>query len=137
MADQAQQSAEGRLDAAGFTQRLGFWVSPDGQHVMNMNDALAGLDAGEIQPGGVTHGFAVSEGVLSHVRITEERIRAADDARDGEGRPEPPPWLFARPSPTTCTACGPTPRAAWTRSISFRSVGPAMPNGTQPGGVVR
>jgi hypothetical protein len=82
------------LHHAGFRQRLGFWVSPGGERVMNMDDALAGLDSGEIQPGGVTHSFAVSEGVLSHARITEEGIRSADEARDR--RPEPPQWLLAQ-----------------------------------------
>jgi hypothetical protein len=45
MADQAQEYA------AGFTRQLEFWRTPDGTRVLNLNDAIAGLDSGEIKPG--------------------------------------------------------------------------------------
>ncbi len=54
MADQAangaDQSPESRLYAAGFTRRLDFWCPPGEERVMNLNDAIAMLDAGEVQP---------------------------------------------------------------------------------------
>jgi hypothetical protein len=54
MADQAanggKESPESRLYAAGFTRRLEFWVTPDGSAVLNLDDAIAKLDAGEIKP---------------------------------------------------------------------------------------
>ena len=51
------ESPEARLYAAGFTNQLGFWRSPDGHRVLNMADAIAGLDSGEIQSGGPTASF--------------------------------------------------------------------------------
>jgi hypothetical protein len=49
-ANGAQESPESRLYAAGFTRRLDFWVTPDGSAVLNLDDAIAKLDAGEIKP---------------------------------------------------------------------------------------
>jgi hypothetical protein len=51
MADQAQESPQSRLLAAGFGRRLDWWVSPDGAQVLTLADAIAGLDNGEIRPG--------------------------------------------------------------------------------------
>jgi hypothetical protein len=55
VADQAangaqEQTPESRLYAAGFTRQLEYWRTPDGSAVLNLNDAIARLDAGEIQP---------------------------------------------------------------------------------------
>ena len=50
----ATESPESRLYAAGFTRQLDFWLSPDGRRVLNLGDAIAALDSGEIQPGGPT-----------------------------------------------------------------------------------
>jgi hypothetical protein len=53
MADQnnvSQETPESRLYAAGFTRRLEFWRTPDGTRVLNLEDAIAGLDSGEIEP---------------------------------------------------------------------------------------
>ncbi len=54
MADQAangaEQSPESRLYAAGFTRRLDFWCPPGEERALNLNDAIAMLDAGEVQP---------------------------------------------------------------------------------------
>jgi hypothetical protein len=46
----AEQSCESRLLGAGFTRRLDFWCPPGEERVLNLNDAIAMLDAGEIQP---------------------------------------------------------------------------------------
>jgi hypothetical protein len=55
MADQAangsEQSPESRLLGVGFTRRLDFWCPPGEERVLNLNDAIAMLDAGEVQPG--------------------------------------------------------------------------------------
>jgi hypothetical protein len=51
MADQAQQTPEGRLYGAGFTRQLEWWVTPDGGRVLSMDDAVAALDSGQIKPG--------------------------------------------------------------------------------------
>ncbi len=54
MADQAangaEQSPESRLLGAGFTRRLDFWCPPGDERALNLNDAIAMLDAGEVQP---------------------------------------------------------------------------------------
>jgi hypothetical protein len=44
------ESPESRLKTAGFSQRLGFWVTPDGTQVLSLADAIAGLDNGTIAP---------------------------------------------------------------------------------------
>ena len=49
MSEAAQvESPEARLKDAGFSQRLGFWVSPRGDRVLTLHDALAGLDSGDM-----------------------------------------------------------------------------------------
>jgi hypothetical protein len=54
MADQAhngaEQSPESRLLGAGFTRRLEFWCPPGEERALNLNDAMAMLEAGEVQP---------------------------------------------------------------------------------------
>jgi hypothetical protein len=84
MADQAQQTPEGRLYAAGFTRQLDFWVTPDGERVLSMDDAIEKLDSGEIKPG-------------STARFPDTGVRALpDDLVDrilGSPPPPPPPWL--------------------------------------------
>jgi hypothetical protein len=49
-ANGAEPSPESRLLAAGFTRRLEFWCPPGEERVLNLNDAIAALDAGEVQP---------------------------------------------------------------------------------------
>jgi hypothetical protein len=49
-ADGAEQSPESRLLGAGFTRRLDFWCAPGDERALNLNDAMAMLDAGELQP---------------------------------------------------------------------------------------
>ena len=48
-----QDTPESRLYTAGFTRQLEFWVTLDGARVLNQNDAIAALDAGEIDLAGL------------------------------------------------------------------------------------
>jgi hypothetical protein len=53
MADQAtgaEQSPESRLLGAGFSRRLEFWCPPGDERALNLNDAIAMLDAGQVLP---------------------------------------------------------------------------------------
>jgi hypothetical protein len=79
------ESTEARLYAAGFTRQLEFWLSPDGHRVLNLGDAIAALDSGEIQPGGPS------------VSLPDSGIRALPDElveRIFHPPPPPPPeWL--------------------------------------------
>jgi hypothetical protein len=54
MADQvakgAEQSPESRLLGVGFTRRLEFWCPPGEERALNLHDAMAMLEAGEVQP---------------------------------------------------------------------------------------
>ena len=54
MADQAangaDQSPESRLYAAGLARRLDFWCPPGEERALNLNDAVAMLDAREVRP---------------------------------------------------------------------------------------
>jgi hypothetical protein len=50
VADEGQESPQSRLLAAGFSRRLDWWVTPDGAQVLGLDDAIAGLDNGEILP---------------------------------------------------------------------------------------
>jgi hypothetical protein len=45
-----KQSPESRLLGAGFTRRQEFWCAPGDDRALNLNDAIAMLDAGEVQP---------------------------------------------------------------------------------------
>jgi hypothetical protein len=84
------ESPESRLYAAGFARQLEFWLSPDGHRVLNLDDAIAGLDSGEIQPGGT-------------VSLPDASVRAFPDELvdricppPSAEIPEPPPWLLAQ-----------------------------------------
>jgi hypothetical protein len=84
------KSPESRLYTAGFTRRLEWWVAPDNSRVLSLVDAIAGLDSGEIQPGGPV------------VQLPDAGVRAfPDDLVDRICPPpqpagEPPPWLLAQ-----------------------------------------
>jgi len=87
----ATESPESRLYAAGFTRQLEWWVAPDGSRVLHMADAIAGLDRGEIQPGGPV------------VQVPDAGVRAFPDdlvericPPPATGPPEPPAWLLAQ-----------------------------------------
>jgi hypothetical protein len=92
MSDNGDVAPESRLKAAGFSQRMGFWVTPDGTRVLNLGDAIAGLDSGEIQPGGPT------------LTLPDTGVRALPDKLldricpppPPPVKPEPPPWLLAQ-----------------------------------------
>ena len=79
------ESPEARLYAAGFTRQLEFWLSPDGHRVLNLGDAIAALDSGEIQPGGPT------------VSLPDSGVRALPDELVERMFQQPdtlaPPWL--------------------------------------------
>jgi hypothetical protein len=85
MTDQAQQTPDARLYAAGFTRQLEFWRTPDGKRVLNMNDAIAGLDSGEIKPDSFTVAFP-DTGARA---LTDEHV----DRLFHPPPPPPPPWL--------------------------------------------
>jgi hypothetical protein len=54
MADQVangtEQSPESRLLGTGFTRRVDFWCAPGEERALNLNEAIAMLDAGEVRP---------------------------------------------------------------------------------------
>ena len=84
------EGPEARLYAAGFTRQLEFWLSPDGHRVLNLGDAIAGLDSGEIQPGGPT------------VSLPDASVRAFPDELVDRICPppqppgDPPAWLVTQ-----------------------------------------
>ena len=86
MAEQAEQSREARLLAAGFVQSMGFWKVPGREQVMSLDDAIAGLDSGAIKPDSGLPMW-VQPGVVA---MSEEEI---DAAADRIFRPPPPPPL--------------------------------------------
>jgi hypothetical protein len=49
-ANGAEQSPESRLLGAGFTRRLDFWCPPGEDRALTLDDAVAMLDAGKVQP---------------------------------------------------------------------------------------
>jgi hypothetical protein len=80
-ADQAQESPQSRLLAAGFSRRLAWWVTPDGAQVLSLDDAIAGLDNDEITPG-------------QTLPFPDTGVRALpDELVDRMFHPPPPPWL--------------------------------------------
>jgi hypothetical protein len=84
------ESPEARLYAAGFARRLEFWLSPDGHRVLNLGEAIAALDCGEIKPGGPT------------VSLPDAGVRALPDelvdriCRPPQPAGEPPACLVAQ-----------------------------------------
>ena len=80
----SEASPQSRLLDAGFTRQLERWVTPDGKRVLNMDDAVAALDSGEIKPGW-------------SAAFPDSGIRALpDELVDRMLRPPPPappPWL--------------------------------------------
>jgi hypothetical protein len=85
----ATESPESRLYAAGFTRQLEFWLSPDGHRVLNLDDAVAALDSGDIKP--TSHGFP-DTGVRALPDELVDRI-CPPPATEA---PPPPPWLLAQ-----------------------------------------
>jgi hypothetical protein len=77
-----------RLRAAGFSPELGWWREPGGGRLFTLDDAIAALDCGEVQPRYMewpgTHA-----GVPVHVRSDEEIDRML--GRNQPPSEEPPP----------------------------------------------
>jgi hypothetical protein len=89
MSEAAQaESPEARLKAAGFTQRLGFWVTPIGDRVLSLDDAIAGLASGEIEPGGPTMSLPDSGTSALPDELVERMFPKPS--------PDPPAWLLAQ-----------------------------------------
>lgn len=83
MGDEGQESPQSRLLAAGFSRRLEWWVTPDGAQVLSLDDAITGLDNGEIKRG-------------QTVSFPDTGVRALpDELVDRMFHPPspPPPWL--------------------------------------------
>jgi hypothetical protein len=90
MAEQAQESPESRLLGAGFSRQLEYWRTPDGSRVLNLNDAIAALDAGEIKPYRLSWPGTHPDIVAGFQPRSEEEI----DRMLGRNQPppeEPPP----------------------------------------------
>ena len=85
------ESPESRLYAAGFTRQLEWWVAPDGSRALSMADAIAGLDSGEITPGGPTASLP-DAGVRAFPDELVDRICPPPATEIAE----PPPWLLAQ-----------------------------------------
>jgi hypothetical protein len=91
MADRAQETPESRLYTAGFTRQLEFWVTPDGERVLDLNDALAALDAGEVKPVGLE--IRALSDQPGFRELTAEAVDALADRLFRPPPPAPPPWL--------------------------------------------
>jgi hypothetical protein len=91
MADQAQETPESRLYTAGFTRQLEFWVTPGGERVLNLNDAIAALHAGEVKPAGLE--IPVLADQPRFRELTAEAVDAMADRLFRPPLPAPPVWL--------------------------------------------
>jgi hypothetical protein len=91
MADRAQETPESRLYTAGFTRRLELWVTPDGERVLNLNAALAALDAGEVKAAGLE--FPAISDQPGFRELTAEAVDAMADRLFRPPPPPPPDWL--------------------------------------------
>lgn len=83
-----QESPESRLLAAGFTRRLEFWCPPGDERALNLNDALAALDAGDIQPPHLSWPGVHPDGLVGFQGRSEEEI---DRMLRPPAPTEPPP----------------------------------------------
>jgi hypothetical protein len=79
------------LYSAGFTRRLELWVTPDGERVLNLNDALAALEAGEVKPAGLE--FPALADQPGFRELTAEAVDAMADRLFRPPPPSPPFWL--------------------------------------------
>jgi hypothetical protein len=80
------ESPESRLKTAGFSTRLGFWVTPDGTQVLSLADAIAGLDNGTIAPH-PGHAFPDSGARALPDELVERMFQPPPP-------PVAPPWLL-------------------------------------------
>jgi hypothetical protein len=88
MADQAQQTPRVPSVHRGVHAAAWFWVTPDGERVLDLKDALAALDAGEVKPAGL----AVSD-QPGFWQLTAEAVDALADRLFRPPPPPPPDWL--------------------------------------------
>jgi hypothetical protein len=88
MADQALQSPESRLYAAGFTRRLDFWVPPGEERTLNLDDAIGMLDAGKVQSPSVSWPGVHPDALVAFQARSEEQI---DQMLHPPPPTEPPP----------------------------------------------
>ena len=89
-ANGAQESPEARLYAAGFTRQLEYWRAPDGSAVLALPDAIAKLDAGEIEPFRVAVP-GVHPDTARNFRQSAELLDEMLDRIQNPPEPEPPP----------------------------------------------
>ena len=68
------ESPESRLLAAGFTRRLEFWCPPGGDRALSLNDAIAALEAGEIQPPHLSWPGVHPDGVVGFQAPSEDEL---------------------------------------------------------------
>ena len=88
------ESPESRLKGAGFVNSMGFWREPNGERVFSRDDAIAKLDAGEIEPPRVA--WPGCHPSIAHTfQTSDEEI----DLMLGRNQPQPegpPDWLIAQ-----------------------------------------
>ena len=82
------ESPESRLYAAGFTRRLEYWVAPDNEQALSIQDAIARLDSGDVKP--TSHGFPDTG-----TRALPDELVDRICPPPGTGA-SPPPWLLAQ-----------------------------------------
>jgi hypothetical protein len=87
-ANGAEQSPESRLLGAGFTRRLEFWCPPGEERALNLNDAIAMLDAGEVEPDLVSWPGVHPDALVGFQARSEEQI---DQMLHPPPATEPPP----------------------------------------------
>jgi hypothetical protein len=79
----ATESPEARLLGAGFARSLDLWVTPDGERALSLDDAIAGLDSGQIR--------------RQTLQFPDTGVRALSaelvDRISNPPPPPPPPWL--------------------------------------------
>jgi hypothetical protein len=74
---------------------LEFWVTPDGERVLNLNDALVALDAGEVKPAELEIPALADQPGFRE--LTAEAVDAMADRLFGPPPLPPPDWLEPLP----------------------------------------
>lgn len=83
-----QDSPESWLLAAGFTRRLDFWCPPGEDRALNLNDAIAALESGAIQPPHLSWPGVHPDAVAGFQARSEDEL---DRMLRPPPRTEPPP----------------------------------------------
>ncbi len=89
---QPLESPESRLLAAGFTRRLEFWCPPGEERALNLNDAIAALDAGEVQPSHLSWPGVHPDGVVGFQARSEDELDRMLRPPPPSERPPLPGW---------------------------------------------